>query len=242
MPFKSIALLRAAGARGGPLYPGHVETSLLQRLLLAGGSAAAALTDPWRADMVATNGEVTGTRALAAMHDTMASTEEGRRILRDRPDLSTSTVDFEALRRLPENSLGHCYASYTDYHGISPDDRSPVEFVDDEDLAFVMLRYRQTHDLTHAVLDLPTNLVGEVAVKWVEAAQTGLPMCVGGALLAPGRFTARQARQFRGIRPWVVDVALNARPFYSVYYEERWEQDMDEFRREMKFDPLPSAS
>ena len=235
---KCLGILRAA-AGGPPLYPGHVETSLLQRVLLAAGSAVAGLSDPWRADMVATNGEVTGGRALEAMRHVMASTEEGRRILRDEPDLTA--VDFGALRLLPENSLGRCYAAYSDYHGISPDERAPVEFVDDADLAFVMRRYRQTHDLTHAVLDLPTNLVGEVAVKWVEAAQTGLPMCVGGALLAPARFTARQARQFRAIRPWVVSVALTARPFFSVYYEERWEQDVDDFRREMKFDPLPPA-
>ena len=49
------------------LYPQHIPTSLLQRILLAGGSAAAALSDPWRDDMVAVNGEVTGTPALRYM-------------------------------------------------------------------------------------------------------------------------------------------------------------------------------
>ena len=51
-----------------PLYPSHIPTSLLQKLILAGGSAAAALSDPWRADMVAVNGEVTGLPALKYMH------------------------------------------------------------------------------------------------------------------------------------------------------------------------------
>ena len=36
----------------------------IQKLLLAGGSALIALSNPWRADMVAVNGEVTGTQAL----------------------------------------------------------------------------------------------------------------------------------------------------------------------------------
>ena len=51
-----------------PLYPHHIPTSPLQKLVLAAGSAAAALSDPWRADMVAVNGEVTGLPALKFMH------------------------------------------------------------------------------------------------------------------------------------------------------------------------------
>ena len=50
------------------LYPHHIPTSVLQKLVLAGGSAAAALSDPWRDDMVAVNGEVTGGPALRYIH------------------------------------------------------------------------------------------------------------------------------------------------------------------------------
>ena len=56
------------GDSGAPLYPHHVPTNVLQKLVLAGGSAALALSDPWRADMVAVNGEVTGIPALRHMH------------------------------------------------------------------------------------------------------------------------------------------------------------------------------
>lgn len=34
-------------------------------------------------------------------------------------------------------------------------------------------------------------LIGEVVVKWFEAAQTGLPMCALGAVLGPLRLNAR---------------------------------------------------
>ena len=71
--------------------------------------------------------------------------------------------------------------------GFSPDARRPVNFIDDLDLRYVMLRYRQCHDLTHTLLGMPTNLLGEIAVKWFEAVQTGLPMCVTAALFAPVR-------------------------------------------------------
>lgn len=45
-----------------------------------------------------------------------------------------------------------------------------------------MTRYRETHDLVHTVLGMPTNMLGEVSVKWIEAINTGLPMCYGGAV------------------------------------------------------------
>jgi hypothetical protein len=42
------------------LYDGHIPTNLFQKSILAVGSAVAGLADPWRADMVAVNGEVLG--------------------------------------------------------------------------------------------------------------------------------------------------------------------------------------
>lgn len=71
--------------------------------------------------------------------------------------------------------------------GFSPDARLPIHFVDDPELKYVMLRYRQVHDLFHSILGMPPHMLGEVAVKWVEALQTGLPMCALGALFGPLR-------------------------------------------------------
>jgi len=50
-----------------------------------------------------------------------------------------------------------------------------------------MQRYREIHDLIHTVLGMPTNMLGEIVVKWVEAIQLGLPMCGLGALFGPVR-------------------------------------------------------
>ena len=50
-----------------------------------------------------------------------------------------------------------------------------------------MRRYREVHDLYHTLLGMPTSMLGEVVVKWVEGLQTGLPMCVLGALGGPVR-------------------------------------------------------
>lgn len=57
-----------------------------------------------------------------------------------------------------------------------------MQFLEDPQLAYVMTRYRESHDLVHTVLGMPTTMLGEVAVKWFEALNTGLPMCYGGAV------------------------------------------------------------
>ena len=88
------------------LYPSHFETSALQKLILFAGSAAVGLSDPWRSDMVAVNGEVFGTSALTYMYSRMKANPEGRLVLKERPRISTKTVDYQALANLPENTLG----------------------------------------------------------------------------------------------------------------------------------------
>ena len=51
------------------LYDTHIPTSVFQKALLAVGSAVAGLADPWRADMVAVNGEVLGERIFGSLPD-----------------------------------------------------------------------------------------------------------------------------------------------------------------------------
>ncbi len=223
----------------GSLYEGHVPTTVVQKAVLAAGSAAVGLGNPWRADMVAVNGEVTGLFALQSMRERMSADAEGRRVLDARPRISTKTVDFGRLRELPERSFGRAYCAYNDCHNIGPDTRERVRFVDDEELAYVMQRYREIHDLTHTLLDMPTDMVGEVAVKWVEGLQTGLPMCVGGAVAGPARFTSAQVAKFRALRPWAIKVGTRARFLMAVFYEERWEQDLVELRKELGISTPP---
>lgn len=74
---------------------------------------------------------------------------------------------------------------------VSPDSRPPVKFVEDTELAYVMQRYRETHDIFHAVLLMPTTMLGEVSVKWIEALQLRLPMCLGGAIFGAYRLRPR---------------------------------------------------
>ncbi len=101
----------------------------------------------------------------------MAQTEEGRRILKKRPLLSSESLNLPALRRQEPSSLGGAYASFMDSHDFSPDERGLVSFETDEELAYVMTRYRQVHDFWHVLSGLPTSVVGELALKCFEFVQ-----------------------------------------------------------------------
>lgn len=37
-----------------------------------------------------------------------------------------------------------------------------VRFMEDPKLAYVMTRYRETHDLVHTILGMPTNMLGRL--------------------------------------------------------------------------------
>ncbi|CAG0891306.1 unnamed protein product [Cyprideis torosa] len=194
--------------------------------------------------MVAVNGETSGRwYAHRRMLTRMKVDPEGKLVLRDQPRINSKTVDLDALRRLPKNTLGFAYTRFLDVNKVTPDSRLPVRFVDDPELAYVMQRYRETHDLVHTVLGMRTNMQGEVAVKWVEGIQTGLPMCLGGALLAPLRYNPRQRENYvTRYLEWALKNGFKSRFLLAAYFEKRWDQDLDEFRREFRIDPLPNIA
>jgi ubiquinone biosynthesis protein COQ4 len=168
----------------------------------------------------------------------MLADEEGKAVLAARPRITSSILP--ELAALPPNTLGYHYQAFLAKHDITPDSRAEVSFVDCPDLAYVMTRYRETHDLTHCILGMPTTMVGEVAVKWVEAFQLGLPMCVGGAVLGPLRFGPKQREQYQKLMPWAVEMGKKANFLLAVHWEERWEQDFEQLRRELQITPAPS--
>ena len=143
--------------------------SPLQSFTLAAYSATTAFLNPERHDMVATLSEVTGSIALQTMYDGMMADPTGQRILTDRPIVDTNSIDIKALENLPPNTFGYGYANFLKRNGFDPDDRADVKYVVDEELAYVMKRYRQSHDFFHVLTDLPPTVP--------ELFQTGLPVC-----------------------------------------------------------------
>ncbi|XP_068608636.1 ubiquinone biosynthesis protein COQ4 homolog, mitochondrial isoform X1 [Brachionichthys hirsutus] len=222
------------------LYPGHIHTTPIQKALLAVGSGVAALQNPYRHDMVAVLGETTGRLALQNLRDKMRNDPEGSTILKERPRIRLSTLNLSQMASLPDGSFGREYLRFLEDNNVTPDSRAGVKFVDGEELAYVMQRYREVHDLLHTLLGMPTNMLGEVAVKWFEAAQTGLPMCALGAAFGPLRLNARRLQSlFATLGPWALRNGWRSRCVLSIFYERRWEQSVEDLRQELNIEPPP---
>jgi ubiquinone biosynthesis protein COQ4 len=133
-------------------------------------------------DALGVFGETSGGLALQKMYEKMLSSAEGQSVLRDKPRINTKTVNLDYLRGLAPNSFGRAYVKFLEdnvcnsnfsslesktqrrfstlLQNVTPDTRTPVQFVDDIELAYVMQRYREIHDLVHTVLGMPTNMLG----------------------------------------------------------------------------------
>jgi len=228
-------------SRPPPNYPGHVPLTAAERAALAVGSGVLALLDPRRADLIAALAETTSTPfPLPALRDAMLASPTGRRILRDRPRMTSTSLDVAGLAALPANTLGATYAAWLAREGVTPDTRSSVRFVDDAELAYVLQRYRESHDFYHALLGLPVFREGEVALKAFEFANTGLPMAGLSVFAAFTLRSARERRRFWGTYfPWAVRNGLRADQVLNVYWEEQLDRDVDELRAELGVEKPP---
>lgn len=221
------------------LYESHIPLTNLQRILLAVGSSITSIVDPYRHDMVADFGETTGHQALRWMHSKMLQDEEGKRVLAERPRLRSDQVDYERLKTLPENSFGYHYSRFYSDNKVSPDTRKEVQFVNDRELAYVMQRYRELHDIVHTILRQPTNIKGEIVVKAFEGVQTRLPLCILGGLVGPLKLSNQDRLDYlRKDLPWAIKCARDSKFLMNVHFEQRFEQDIDELRRELNINLL----
>lgn len=254
--------------RPPPNYPGHVPLTTIERGALAVGSAIGSLINPYRAgkqlqlcrlvhavdnardtprckltthpDLIASLGEATATPYfIYRLRDAMLSDPTGRRILRDRPRITSETLQMSYLRALPENSVGRAYAKWLDREGVSPDTRDQVQYIDNEECAYVMQRYRECHDFYHAVTGLPIFVEGELALKALEFLNTLLPM-TGLSLFAFVRMKPAEKERFLSLHlPWAVRSGLGSKELINVYWEEVLEKDVDELRRELNIEQPP---
>jgi len=148
-------------------------------------------------------------------------------------------MSMDYLRSLPDNSVGRSYAAWLDREGVSPDTREQVKYIDDEECAYVMQRYRECHDFYHALTGLPVMVEGEVALKAFEFANTVIPM-TGLSMFAVARLKSAERQRFwQTYLPWALGNGLKSKEVINVYWEEQLERDVDELRVELGLEKPP---
>lgn len=221
-------------------YEEHVPLTPVGRLGLAISSGLGAFLDPRKGELIADFGEATAQPYfIYKLRDRMLMNPTGRRILRDRPRLTSKSLDIPRLRSLPPNTVGYNYAAWLDAEGVTPDTRAQVRYIDDEECAYVMQRYRECHDFYHALVGLPVFREGEVALKAFEFANTGLPM-TGLAVFSALTLKKGQWRRFLDIYgPWAARNGARADDVINIYWEEELETDINELRARFGIEKPP---
>jgi ubiquinone biosynthesis protein COQ4 len=114
-----------------------------------------------------------------------------------------------------------------------------VKYIDNEECAYVMQRYRECHDFSHAITGLPIFREGEVALKAFEFANTLLPM-TGLSMGAAATLKKGERRRFwETYLPWAVRNGLQSEALINVYWEEILERDVHEMRAELGIEKPP---
>ncbi|KDN41065.1 Coq4-domain-containing protein [Tilletiaria anomala UBC 951] len=224
-----------------PLYEGHIHLSPVQRAFMAVGSALASFHKPARADMIAVLSEVSGQAFLPKLRDQMLQSDEGRRLLIQRPAINSETVDMNYLRSLKEGTFGKAYVDWLDWCAVSPDTREPVRYIDDTELRYVMQRYRESHDFYHLLCRMPVSQMGETVVKYFEAAHFGLPVAYLSSIAGPTRLSIQELSLLPRLVSWATNLGRTARPLIGVYWEEKWELPFDQVRKDLGMTEPPTT-
>ena len=185
--------------------------------------------------------EITGRPRYRRVLRELAETPEGRWILAERPELSTAHVDYDRLRTLPASTLGGAYVRHLDTNHITADyQAAATRHVDDPDLAYLMRRFRQTHDVWHALLGLGIAGHEEVVIHWFSFGQLRLP--VSALIMVFGTMKHLVLEQRWGaLRHSALDAyraGRDAAPLLGVTWEDLWDHPLDEVRTAYRVQPL----
>ena len=117
-----------------------------------------------------------------------------------------------------------------------------MHYIDDPELAYVMQRYRECHDFYHCITNMPVSVEAELAVKAFEFANLGLPMTGLAAMFVPLTLTPKKrARVYSEYMPWALKCGGTARSLITVYWEERWDQSIEDVKKELGIWDGPKA-
>ncbi len=145
----------------------------------ARGLVRALLDDPERTELVFELMDALGGCGDEPLFQEFARSRDGRRLLALRPSLVAALADREALRSLPDGSLGRAYLAFALARGFAADglqqanDRGlgAVNAGLDPDRRFFYERLTAMHDLWHVLTGYGTDESGEAALLAFSFAQ-----------------------------------------------------------------------
>jgi ubiquinone biosynthesis protein COQ4 len=191
------------------------------------------LADSKRTEQIHLVEEITGKKRLSRALLELFDNEEGRALLRDKPELCSAQVDFDKLRQLPEGTLGRAYVDHLDKHKLSADYQArPTTQVEDPTLSYLLRRFRQTHDVWHALLNLGIEGHEEVIIHAFSFGQLQLPVSALILFFGTLKHMVFEGR-IGALRHALWEAYTHGRqamPLLPVYWEHLWEEPIAKVR------------
>jgi len=201
------------------------------------------LRDSNRTEQIHVVEETTGRRAFRRVLERLRATDEGSELLRLRPELSSTQVDYDELRKLPPHTLGGAYVRHLDENGLSAElQASLTKYVDDPDIAYLMRRFRQTHDVWHPLTTLGVQAYQEVIIHAFSYGQLRLP--VSAMIVSLGGIKhgvlERRWSMLTHAMPAAYRSGARAADLIGVHWEAMWDRPIDQVRARYRITPIPA--
>jgi ubiquinone biosynthesis protein COQ4 len=184
--------------------------------------------------------ELTGMHSFRKFLSRLAGQADVEELLSARPELCDEHVDYDALRGLPAATLGYSYVHHLDDNGLSAASQAALtSHVDDQVLAYLMRRFRQTHDVWHTLTGLGVAGHEEVIIHAFSWGQMRLPVSALVVVLGSLKHLVLEAR-WRALRHALWEAYANGRaaaPLLPVYWERMWEVPLEQVRSDYNIRP-----
>jgi len=203
--------------------------SVWTRFREATSALSVLMKDHTRLDQVLVFTKAVNLGRLRRAADRIEELPEGAALFAARPRIDRTHVDFDALRRLPDGTLGREYTRFLDENGITPDVFEELPSVGDERVAFMMLRMRQSHDLWHVLTGYSPDVPGEIRLQAFTFAQTGAPSALFLTVFGTLRWTfAKKGHVGEVVRAFRRGRAAKFLPTFR--WEDHWSTPVTELR------------
>ncbi|MBD2567602.1 Coq4 family protein [Anabaena lutea] len=150
-------------------------------------------------------------------------------------------INLDELSKLPEGTLGNVYATEMKARGFDPNFYKKVPVVDD--ISYLKMLWRTTHDIYHVVAGFETDVFGELGLQAFVLAQTPIPISI---MLVSFGMVLISLYQPAKLKPLMTEIS---RGYYlgshtpGKFIAQKWDQFWDipviKIRAQLGMNPIP---
>jgi ubiquinone biosynthesis protein COQ4 len=153
-------------------------------------------------------------------------------------------INLDELSQLPAGTLGHIYAKEMKARGFDPNFYKKVPVVDD--ISYLKMLWRTTHDIYHVVTEFETNVMGELGLQAFVLAQNPMPISIMLVSFGMVFISLYQPLKFK---PLMMEISRGyylgshtPSKFISQKWDQFWNVPISEIRAQLGLNSLPELA